>query len=199
MNQANFSDEERVDDLDVFLEDAGPDEHEDWNELADAYYGGVSVTLGAINNRVFVSWSAMEATDSGWDEWYGSDEVLTKRHLASKAAEEMAAEYAVSYGVPAPEETYGLDNLDEPIALPSSSIEIGKLLFHFSDLEVISELKLFETQDNDILVASDDTPSEAIGQYKSLDDVKNAVHKAGWILASFWSADNEYASEWTRW
>ena len=196
MDPANFSDEERVDDLDVFLEDAGPDEHEDWNELADAYYGAFQSL--SVPSTTGCSFPGRDGGSTRWDEWYGSDDA-TKRHLASKAAEEMAAEYADSYGVPAPEETYGLDNLDEPIALPSSSIEIGKLLFHFSDLEVISELKLFETLNHDILVASDDTPSEAIGQYKSLDDVKNAIHKAGWILASFWSADNEYASEWTRW
>jgi len=199
MDQAEFSDKKQVDDFDEFLDEAGPDEHEDWNELASAYYGGVSVTLGTVNNRVFVIWSAMEGTDSGWDEWYGSDDVLTKHRLANKAAEEMAEEYAISYGVPAPRETYGLDNLNVPAVLPLSSIEIGKLLFHFGDLEVISVMKLFETWDKRILVASDEMPNQAIGRYNSLDDVKNSVPKVGPILASFWSADNDYASGWMRW
>ena len=42
----NFSNEEQVDDLEEFLAAAAPAEHEDLDELADAYYRGISVTLG---------------------------------------------------------------------------------------------------------------------------------------------------------
>ena len=112
---------------------------------ADAYYGGVSVTLGAIDNRVFVSGARWRELTPGGMSGMAQMTCLQTSSCEQKLPRKwLQSTPLVRECLRLKKPTVSTTSTNQ--SLPSSSL---KLLFHFSDLEVISKnsncLKLWTT------------------------------------------------------
>jgi len=173
--------DDELSELDAFLEESPPEEHDDWDEWGSGYYAGVSVTIGVIGDRGFLMWNAFEGTEHGWEEWDG------ERCDADAAAEAFAIDMAVvDGGQPASTETFGLQNLVDVEALPPGLIRLGTLeCFHAADDDAsYPSFAMYGADDGAVLVTRR-LSNEVIGRFNTLADAKAAFNPPGFIGAGF--------------
>ncbi|MGA1053331.1 MAG: hypothetical protein ACO3WU_13625 [Ilumatobacteraceae bacterium] len=174
-------DDDPLDDdpLDVFLDEADPDEHDDWTEWGSGYYAGVSVTIGAIGDRSFLIWNAFEGTDHGWEDWDG------ERCDADAAAETFAADMAgIDGDQPDPTATFGLQNLEPPEPLPTGIDRLGTLTTHHTadGDDSYPAFAVYRADHGEILVTRRHH-TDVIGRFDTLDAARAAFDPPGYLGA----------------